>query len=153
MEVRLWLLGVRTIHGRRRHPQTQGKVERLHRTLNTESPVPLRQMTLAEAREVLPEVVRIYNWERPHKALGLWTPGEIYTPSPRPRPDRLPLHELPESAIKRKVDASGLVSYRGQAYRAGRGLVGEHIEIREDEKGEAMYCAGIRIAPLHTLKV
>jgi len=153
LEVRLWLLGVRTIHGRRRHPQTQGKVERLHRTLNTESPVPLRQMTLAEAREVLPEVVRIYNWERPHKALGLWTPGEIYTPSPRPRPDRLPLHELPESAIKRKVDASGLVSYRGQAYRAGRGLVGEHIEIREDEKGEAMYFAGIRIAPLHTLKV
>jgi transposase InsO family protein len=153
LEVRLWLLGVRTIHGRGRHPQTQGKVERLHRTLNTETPVPLRQMTLVEAREVLPELVRIYNWERPHKALGLRTPAEVYTPSPRQRPHQLPAHELAQSAIKRKVDAAGLVSYRGQGYRAGRGLVGEHIEIRNDEKGEAMYFAGVRIASLLTLKV
>ncbi len=153
LEARLWLLGVRTIHGRSRHPQTQGKVERLHRTMNTETPIPLREMTLAQAREVLPEVVRIYNWERPHQALGLRTPGEVYTPSPRQRPERLPVHELPESAIKRKVDCVGLISYRGRRYRAGRGLAGEHIEVREDDEGEAMYYAGLRIASLQTLKV
>jgi transposase InsO family protein len=153
LEVRLWRLGVRTIHGRRRHPQTQGKVERLHRTMNEETPVPLRQMTLEQAREVLPEVVRVYNWERPHEALGMRVPGEVYTPSPRRRPDRLPTHELPESATKRKVDAAGLISYRGRRYRAGKGLVSEYVEIREHHKGEAIYYAGVRIASLHTLKV
>lgn len=153
LEARLWLLGVRTIHGRRRHPQTQGKAERLHRTMNEETPVPLRQMTLAEARRVLPPLVHVYNWRRPHEALGMRVPGEVYTPSPRKRPKRLPSHELPESAIKRKVDAAGLVSYRGRTYRAGKGLVREQIEIREDERGEGMYFAGVRIASLPTLEV
>jgi transposase InsO family protein len=153
LEARLWLLGVRTIHGRRRHPQTQGKVERLHRTMNEETPVPLREMSLERAREVLPGVVHAYNWERPHEALGMRVPGEVYTPSPRPRPQRLPAHELPNSATKRKVDCAGLVSYRGSTYRAGRGLAGEHVEIREDRKGEAIYYAGVRIACLHTLEV
>lgn len=36
LEVKLWRLGIRTIQGRPYHPQTQGKVERFHRTVNEE---------------------------------------------------------------------------------------------------------------------
>jgi len=153
LEARLWLLGIRTIHGRSRHPQTQGKVERLHRTLNEETPQPFREMTLEQAREALPRLVEQYNWRRPHEALKMRAPGEIYTVSPRLRPERVPIHELEESATKRKVDCAGLISYRGRTYLVGKGLAGEQVEIREEEKGEATYYAGVRIASLTTPKV
>lgn len=80
-----WLmrLGIRPIHGRPFHPQTQGKVERFHRTAMVELGGRLVQPTIDLAREVCQEFVRRYNWERPHEAIGMKVPGSLYTPWPR----------------------------------------------------------------------
>lgn len=79
-----WLmdLDIFPIHGRILHPQTQGKIERFHRTMKTEL---LREpfRNLAEATDKFAEWRWKYNEIRPHSALGMKPPAKVYTPSKR----------------------------------------------------------------------
>jgi transposase InsO family protein len=144
----LWRLGVMTMHGRSCHPQTQGKVERFHRMLEAEWKQELRQREVGEARRLWPGIVSDYNWVRPHEALGGRVPGAVYELSLRKRPARLPEAVIAHGAVARKVDEMGRIRYKGRAYRAGRGLAGQWVELREDEGGLVIFYANHRIAPL-----
>lgn len=141
LEARLWLLGIRTLHGRAFHPQTQGKVERFHGTAQREVGRALWQPDIAKAKQVLDHFVQDYNYERPHESLDMQVPGSVYQSSARRRPARMPQHQLSEGAIARSVDSSGRFSFEGTIYRAGRGLVGQQVELREDDAGFAVYFA------------
>lgn len=148
LETRLWLLGIRTTQGRPYHPQTQGKVERFHRTMNDELAargIALRQVDSTAARAVYAPLVHSYNWERPHEALEMRVPGTVYEPSDRERPPRLPDHELPERAVRRRVSIDGKVDYRGMTYHVGKGLRGQTVEVREAQ-GEGRDYADILFA-------
>lgn len=147
-QARLWRLGVATMHGRICHPQTQGKVERFHRTLEAESSQELRQSQVEEARHLWRGIVGDYNWVRPHEALGGRVPGAVYVASLRVRPPRLPEVVIDQGAVARKVDVMGRIRYNSRAYRAGRGLAGEWVELREEEDGLVIFYANHRIAPL-----
>ena len=158
LQARLWRLGIATTHGRARHPQTQGKVERFHKTLEVElGQAGLRQESVAAAGQSFERFRASYNWVRPHEALGQRVPGALYTPSPRPRPAHLPVPQIAPGATVRKVDSCGKFSYRNRAYRAGRGLAGEWVEVREEETeeeaGEALFYAGVRLAALERLRL
>lgn len=153
-EARLWRLGVRTTHGRPRHPQTQGKVERFHRTLETEWPEALRQPTRAAAEAALAQVRHDYNWVRPHEALGQRPPGSVWVPSPRPRPADLPPAEVPAGVEARRVDAEGRFYWRGVTYRVGPGLAGESVGVlAELAGGPVVTYAGVEFARLDDLRV
>ena len=147
-EAKLMLLGIEPIHGRPRHPQTQGKVERFHGTVKLEVGLRLVQPTIELARPVCRAFTDRYNWVRPHEALGGVTPGSRYTPSPRKRPDRLPEHEIPEGALSRKVDDNGCISIKARAFKVGKGLIGQRVVIRDDDLGPRIYFAGFPIAYL-----
>lgn len=151
-QARMWRLGVQTMHGRICHPQTQGKVERFHRTLEAEWSHELRQSDVEAARRLWPGIVGDYNWVRPHEALGGRVPGAVYVASLRPRPQRLPEAVIAEGALARKVDVIGRIRYNSRAYRAGRGLAGEWVELREEEGGLVIFYANHRIAPLHDVQ-
>lgn len=70
-EARLLRLGIRTAHGRPYHPQTQGKVERLHGTLVREVYPRLDTTNLAAFTAGLDHWRQaVYNPLRPHEALG-----------------------------------------------------------------------------------
>jgi len=71
------------IHGRVRHPQTQGKIERFHRSMENEVLKPHRPLNFADATEALDQWKSVYNFERPHEALGDRCPAQVYTPSQR----------------------------------------------------------------------
>ena len=79
-------LGVRVLHGRPRHPQTQGKEERFHRTFKAEVVNGFGFRDLAECQRAFDDWRPRYNHERPHDALDLATPGERYRPSSRSFP-------------------------------------------------------------------
>ena len=137
LEVKLWLLGIETTHGRPYHPQTQGKVERFHRTINFEAQSrgqSLRAPDVPSAAALYAPLVQLYNWERPHEELSMQTPGQVYSSSPRVRPATLPTHQVPEGALKRRVCAAGLVSWQGQRVRVGKALVGQWVEVEEHER-------------------
>jgi transposase InsO family protein len=147
-EAKLMLLGIKPIHGKPRHPQTQGKVERFHGTVKRELGRRLVQPTLKEAEIVFKEFVDRYNWVRPHEALKFATPGSRYQPSTRKRPDKMPEQEILEGVVSRKVDEAGFISYRNVPSKVGKGLAGYRVVIQEDDLGPRIYFAGFPIAYL-----
>uniref|UniRef100_UPI001FD005C8 integrase core domain-containing protein n=1 Tax=Gordonia malaquae TaxID=410332 RepID=UPI001FD005C8 len=87
-------LGVEPITGKPYKPTTQGKNERLHRTLFQYLHAQPMASTLAELQIQVDAFDLIYNTERPHQSLpGRITPLAAYratdkAQSPRPQPDR-----------------------------------------------------------------
>jgi transposase InsO family protein len=128
-----WLirLGIGVSHGRPLHPQTQGKVERFHRTLVAEllGTTPLHDLPTAQQR--FDAWRDVYNLERPHEALTLGTPVEHYrVTAPRVFPDPLPPIDYGEQAIVRKVQGSGQVIFRGHHYFVSGALLREPVALR-----------------------
>lgn len=98
-----WLmdLDITPIHGRVMHPQTQGKIERFHRTMKNELLKHNDFADLAEASNALNQWRVKYNEIRPHEALGLKCPADVYIPSTRPYPDKIQPYEY--SGIYRMI--------------------------------------------------
>lgn len=71
--------GVEHIMGRVRHPQTQGKMERTHRTASEEVLSFGTLDTFENAKKAFARWIEYYNWERPHQALDYATPGAAFT--------------------------------------------------------------------------
>ncbi len=65
------------------HPQQNGRHERMHLTLKKETTRPPGLNALQQQAK-FDEFMREFNDDRPHQALAMKTPAEIYTPSPRP---------------------------------------------------------------------
>lgn len=70
-------MDIELIHGRVRHPQTQGKIERSHRSAVEEishfGPI----NTLNMFRDTMSKWVEFYNMDRPHQALGYDVPMNV----------------------------------------------------------------------------
>jgi transposase InsO family protein len=130
LEVWLLRLGVELWHGRIRHPQTQGKVERFHRTLAAERLQPYRYADLADCQTAFDAWRDVYNLERPHAALGLAVPASRYQPSLRVVPETLPMITYgPDDAV-RKVVGTGQISYGGTTHYVSQALLGESVAVR-----------------------
>jgi putative transposase len=64
------------------HPEQNGRHERMHLTLKKEATKPAAKNFLQQQGK-FDDFVECYNNERPHQALNMQYPGEIYTPSLR----------------------------------------------------------------------
>jgi len=80
------LLGVQQKNGAPGHPQTQGKTERFHQTLQRWLAARPAARTVAELQRQLEEFREHYNEQRPHRALQRRTPGEAYRATPKAAP-------------------------------------------------------------------
>jgi transposase InsO family protein len=142
-----WLmrLGIKPIHGRASHPQTQGKVERFHLTAKTEMGLNLVQGCAKDVEAHCKEFVDRYNWVRPHDSLGGKVPGSAYAAFDKKRPNKPPLHEIAPGEITRKVDVTGHITYKGKLTTIGKGLIGERIVIRDAQLGQRVFYAGFAL--------
>jgi transposase InsO family protein len=131
-----WLrLGIDLERIRPAHPEENGQHERMHRTLKRETTRPARA-NLLQQQERFDAFLEEFNLERPHEALGMKRPAEVYQPSPRPCPAR-----LPELAYPTHDDVL-TVSRHGDIYLARQGqmrltpaLAGQHVGVRELDDG------------------
>jgi transposase InsO family protein len=98
---------------RGKHPQQNGRHERMHLTLKKEATKPAcRNFLQQQAR--FDKFIEVFNNERPHEALNMKCPAEVYQPSPRPytgllerrewqpncqRAIQLPTHHLPRKGV------------------------------------------------------
>lgn len=137
----VWLiqLGIRLIHARPCHPQTNGKDERFHRTLNCEL---LQRRVLADlddAQQAFDAFRDDYNLIRPHQAIGMKAPASRYRPSDRRYPAALPAVEYDDQLAVRKVDVSGKIDFLGRRYRIGKALRGQAVALRPDPENDGQY--------------
>lgn len=73
----------------------------------------------------------IYNFERPHEALGLAVPAERYRPSSRAMPKHLPKVEYSEHEIVRSVPSTqDYISFKGGLWKVPEAFRGERVAIR-----------------------
>jgi transposase InsO family protein len=128
----VWLLrlGVRVIHGRPYHPQTQGKEERFHRTLRAEVLQGRTFADLIDSQHRFDAWRPVYNFERPHEALNLSVPGSRYRPSSRRYPEQLPELEFSPVDSIRKVQQGGELSFHGQTWHVSKAFKGQQVGLR-----------------------
>ena len=130
-EVWLMELGVLTLHGRPRHPQTQGKEERFNRSFTREC---LKGKTFSDrehAQKCFDEYRTFYNEVRPHFALDLDVPASHYVPSARLMPEKIEPWEYGPEYQLCKVKETGFFNYRGQGFFLSEAFAGKMIAVRE----------------------
>ena len=122
LEYELERLGVAFKNSRPYHPQTCGKVERLHQTLKRYLARQPPAQTLAELQGQLDAFVHYYNDIRPHRALGGRTPLQAYSARLKARPAGASASTY-FRVREDKVDAAGKVSlrYGSRLYKIGLG--------------------------------
>jgi transposase InsO family protein len=108
------------------HPQTQGKVERFHRTLASWLRFHGMPKTLEGFRSAFQDFLAEYNQVRPHEALGLVPPAHRYRSSERTYQPCPAEWEYPEGADVRTLSASGNL-YLGQYYFVCHALAHERV--------------------------
>jgi len=151
LDARLIRLGIQPSHGRPYHPQTQGKVERFHGSVNRELiRFNVRRDCLEHFCEDCQRYRNTYNTLRPHEALGDLPPLSRWRPSDRPRPASLPEVTYPAGSVLRKVSTSGDIRYRGYRILCGRGITGQPVRVEERQNELVVfYChKQIRSLPL-----
>jgi transposase InsO family protein len=138
----LWMMrqGIGLHWSRIRHPQTQGKVERFHGSLQ-------RALDKRGTPRQNPQAwLDAYRWEhnhiRPHEALGMQTPASMWQPSPRRYDPQPPLWEYPEGAWVLKVDCQGKIETGGRKWKISRALAGDWVHLLPvEERILVFYCA------------
>lgn len=136
-----WLmcLDILPIHSRVKHPQTQGKIERFHRSMKEEF---LKYHTFenaADANASLQEWRYKYNFVRPHEALNLKCPGEVYKPSERQYPKEISRWEYGGQYHVLKVNNWGYVRFSHFQVYLSETMIGEYIEFRPSSDGETFH--------------
>lgn len=116
------------------HPEQNGRHERMHRTLKEETARPPKATWRAQ-QLAFTRFRREYNEERPHEALEDRTPAELYRPSSRPYPRRVPEVEYPGHYEVRRVHRSGEIKWQGQALFVSEALAGEPVGLEETDDG------------------
>lgn len=141
----VWLIrhGIGVWHSRPYHPQTLGKDERFHRTLKAELLAHERFDDLQCAQQRFDAWREIYNFERPHHALGGSTPATRYRPSSRSFPATPPPIEYAPDCQIRKVDEEGRIRFQARRLRIGKAFRSYPVGIRpttRDGAWEVYFC-------------
>jgi transposase InsO family protein len=131
LQTELERLGIAAKNSRPYHPQTCGKVERLHQTLKRYLSRQAPARTLAGLQEQLDGFSGYYNETRPHRALGGRTPLQAYGARVKARPPGSPSADAHFRARQDKVDASGTITLRHDSRL-------HHIGIGRAHKGRAV---------------
>ncbi len=111
LQILLGELGVNYINSRPYHPQTCGKIERLHQTLKKRLAALHPAASITELQSQLNEFTDYYNTTRPHRALHRHTPIEAFNARPKAFPTG---YKIPPHFRVRhdKIDAAGVITIR-----------------------------------------
>ena len=101
------------------NPQQNGRHERMHLTLKKEATKPA-SFNFLQQQSRFDQFIELYNQQRPHQALQMRYPAELYTPSTRayhpPEPPEYPFHDRTVRVTRcgricigrRKINLSGV---------------------------------------------
>jgi transposase InsO family protein len=123
-----------------RHPETQGKVERFHHSLE-------RARTRRSAHQQWLEQSWLdafryeYNHLRPHEALGMQTPASVWTPSTHKYQPNPPAWDYGPGAEVRRVSVDGDLCLGNQRWKVTLSLAKEPVRLeRVGQRILVYYC-------------
>jgi len=116
------------------NPQQNGRHERMHRTLKAEATRPPAAAMRSQQLK-FDSFRREFNTERPHEALDQRTPAELYQPSTRTMPPKLPPLEYPDRFEVRYVSANGGIRWNKQWVNVSTTCISEYVGLEEIDDG------------------
>jgi transposase InsO family protein len=125
-----WLrLGLRLERIKPGHPQENGRHERMHLTLKKETTRPAGVNSLQQQVR-FDDFLSEFNEERPHEALAMKTPAELYAPSSRPYRG-LPEVAYPFHDREILVTACGRICMHRKKINISTVMAGQRLGIKE----------------------
>lgn len=115
-------------------PDQNGRHERMHRTLKAAVLRPPAENLLRQ-QLAFEDFVQDFNHARPHTALEMKTPADIYRPSLRPYPGYLPAVEYGADVEVRRVRKNGEIKWQGALIFLGEALIDELVALKEVADG------------------
>ena len=118
-QLRLNALNIDHIQASEQHPQTMGKIERFHKTIQAELLTTTEFSSIEEAKNNIHDYIMFYNFARPHMGIDNKAPAERYfknllpfnhesvyykrvTPRPRSNHERSRRNQTPEGKVKNR---------------------------------------------------
>jgi putative transposase len=125
-----WLrLGIAVERIKPGNPQQNGRHERMHLTLKQEATKPA-SFNLLQQQQRFDDFLKQYNNDRPHQAIGMKYPGELYTPSARVYyPPEIPEYPFHDKTIQ--VTRCGRICMDNRKISLSTVFAGQYVGIRE----------------------
>jgi putative transposase len=115
-------------------PDQNGSHERMHRTLKAETVWP--PAADAQAQQERFDTFRgEFDFERPHQAIGMQTPGSLYVRSAREMPACLQKPQYPGHCVIRQVRRNGMLNFKDRSLFFSELLIGHEIALEEIADG------------------
>jgi putative transposase len=115
------------------NPQQNGRHERMHRTLKQATAKPAAQNILQQQAK-FEDFIHEYNFERPHEALQMKRPGDLYVRSERPYTG-LPDLEYPLHDHTITVTACGRICMGKKKISLSQVFAGQKVGVKEEDEG------------------
>lgn len=147
----VWLLrlGVQPVFIEPGRPDQNGRHERFHETLKAETATPPRASIRAQ-QAAFDRFRKHYNEERPHEALGMRVPADLYKPSSRRMPWQMPEHVYPADFEARRIRRDGTMKWAGGYVFVGEALAHETVGVEALHGGHwALHLGPMRLGILH----
>ncbi|MEY4488321.1 MAG: hypothetical protein RIQ79_829 [Verrucomicrobiota bacterium] len=125
-----WLrLGIRVEFIEPGRPGQNGAHEQAHRVYKAETAKPPAPTLRAQQRRSR-IWVKIYNQDRPHEALGMKVPSDVYRRNRRRMPRKLEALRYPARWLSRLVKGKGMISLHGRGRYIGEAFEGERVGLK-----------------------
>jgi transposase InsO family protein len=128
-----WLrLGIALERIRPAHPQENGRHERMHRTLKAETTRPARD-NLLQQQERFDTFLEEFNTQRPHEALDMKRPADLYVESAKKHPTFLPDPDYSTYDDALRIAENGILRLTSRRrVHVTAALAGQLVGIREE---------------------
>jgi transposase InsO family protein len=147
-ELTVWMMqqGVRLVFSGISHPQTQGKVERMHGALQ-------RAVRQRKANPEDPQWLETfrheYNYVRPHEALAMNTPSSRWRPSSRPFQPKPRDWEYPPGMSVVQLHGQGQLFWGKRRWEVSAALRGQRVGIERIADRAIVYFCNTPIREFH----
>jgi hypothetical protein len=128
-------------------PGENGGHEQMHGVYQAETANPPAPTLRAQKRRTQ-RWVREYNELRPHEALGMLCPAQVYRKSARKMPVRLSPLRYPRDWLSRLVKGKGMISLHGRGRFVGEAFEGERVGLKPGPSGWDVYFGKLLIGTL-----
>jgi putative transposase len=115
-------------------PQQNGVHERMHRTLKQDATIPPAS-SLRGQQKKFDHFREEFNQERPHEALGMKRPAQVYRPSTRAMPRKIETYDYPEHYLVRRVSRSGTIRVLRKQIFVSNTLQEDFVGLEEVDDG------------------